>query len=52
MITLMNIFDHPKDYKVAYAGVPVSDLIARMGYKSQSYRELFFCTVSSGQDSR
>ena len=29
LITLFNIFDHPKDYKVAYAGVPVSDLIAR-----------------------
>lgn len=41
LIALMNIFDHPKDYKVAYAGVPVSDLVARMGYKSQAYRELF-----------
>ena len=37
MITLMNIFDHPSDYKVAYAGVPVSDLIARMGYKDDGY---------------
>jgi dipeptidyl aminopeptidase/acylaminoacyl peptidase len=41
MITLMNIFNHPSDYKVAYAGVPVSDLVARMGYKSQGYREIF-----------
>ncbi|MDW3196283.1 MAG: prolyl oligopeptidase family serine peptidase [Cytophagales bacterium] len=41
LITLMNIFDHPKDYKVAYAGVPVSDLIARMGYKTQGYRDLY-----------
>ncbi|MEO8425893.1 MAG: alpha/beta fold hydrolase [Verrucomicrobiota bacterium] len=41
MITLMNIFEHPTDYKVAYAGVPVSDLVARMGYKSQTYRDLF-----------
>lgn len=41
LITLMNIFEHPKDYKVAYAGVPVSDLIARMGYKTQRYRELY-----------
>jgi dipeptidyl aminopeptidase/acylaminoacyl peptidase len=41
MITLMNIFDHPQDYKAAYAGVPVSDLIARMGYKGQGYRDLF-----------
>ena len=41
LITLMNIFNHPNDYKVAYAGVPVSDLIARMGYKTQRYRELY-----------
>lgn len=49
MISLMNIFDHPKDYKVAYAGVPVSDLIARMGYKSQSYRELFSAPYHLGK---
>jgi dipeptidyl aminopeptidase/acylaminoacyl peptidase len=41
MITLMNIFDHPEAYAVAYAGVPVSDLVARMGYKSDSYRGIF-----------
>ncbi|MCF8233967.1 MAG: prolyl oligopeptidase family serine peptidase [Bacteroidales bacterium] len=41
MIALMNIFDWPKDYKVAFAGVPVSDLIARMGYQTQSYRDLY-----------
>lgn len=38
---LMNIFDHGGDYAVAYAGVPVSDLIARMGYKTQGYRDLY-----------
>lgn len=41
LIALMNIFDHPKDYQVAFAGVPVSDLIARMGYHDQSYRDLY-----------
>ncbi len=41
LITLHNIFDHPDKYKVAYAGVPVSDLIARMGYMTQSYRDLY-----------
>lgn len=41
MITLMNIFNHPKAYKVAFAGVPVSDLIARMGYLTQDYRDLY-----------
>ncbi|MFN0177500.1 MAG: alpha/beta hydrolase family protein [Gemmatimonadales bacterium] len=39
--TLFNIFRWPDDYKVAYAGVPVSDLVQRMGYSSQSYRDLF-----------
>ncbi|HYK05787.1 MAG TPA: prolyl oligopeptidase family serine peptidase [Thermoanaerobaculia bacterium] len=38
---LMNIFLWPDDYKVAYAGVPVSDLVARMGYTGQGYRDIF-----------
>lgn len=50
MITLMNIFDHPEDYRVAYAGVPVSDLIARMGYKSQGYRNEFAASTHIGKD--
>lgn len=49
MITLMNIFEHPQDFKVAYAGVPVSDLVARMGYKSQGYRELFSAPYHIGK---
>lgn len=28
LISLLNIFENPKNYKVAYAGVPVSNLIA------------------------
>jgi dipeptidyl aminopeptidase/acylaminoacyl peptidase len=39
--TLMNIFQWPDDYKAAYAGVPVSDLVARLGYSGQGYRDLF-----------
>ena len=38
---LMNIFEHGDAYAAAYAGVPVSDLIARMGYKTQGYRDLY-----------
>jgi dipeptidyl aminopeptidase/acylaminoacyl peptidase len=49
LITLMNIFDHPRDYKVAFAGVPVSDLIARMGYKTQGYRDLYSAGYHIGQ---
>lgn len=48
-ITLFNIFDHPDKYKVAFAGVPVSDLIARMGYKDDSYRALFSADYHIGK---
>jgi dipeptidyl aminopeptidase/acylaminoacyl peptidase len=38
---LMNVLNWPDDYKAAYAGVPVSDLVARMGYTGQEYRDIF-----------
>ena len=41
MIALLNIFRNPEGFACAYAGVPVSDLVARMGYKSDSYRRIF-----------
>jgi dipeptidyl aminopeptidase/acylaminoacyl peptidase len=41
MIALMSVFDFPKKFQVAYAGVPVSDLVARMGYQTQDYRDLY-----------
>ena len=46
---LFNIFDHPESYKVAFAGVPVSDLIARMGYKTQGYRDLYSADYHIGK---
>ena len=49
LITLMNIFNHPENYKAAFAGVPVSDLLARMGYKDQSYRDLYEAEYHIGQ---
>ena len=49
LITLMNIFKHPKNYKVAFAGVPVSDLISRMGYYDQEYRDLYEADYHIGQ---
>ena len=49
LITLHNIFEHPDSYKVAYAGVPVSDLIARMGYKTQGYRDLYSADYHIGK---
>lgn len=47
--TLMNIFFHPEAYKVAYAGVPVSDLVARMGYKGANYEKLFSADYHIGK---
>lgn len=49
---LMNIFRYPKDYVCAYAGVPVSDLVMRMGYKAQGYRDIYsgFLGKSADQD--
>jgi len=49
LIALMNVFDHPEGYKAAFAGVPVSDLIARMGYKDQEYRDEFEAKYSIGK---
>jgi len=49
LITLMNIFRYPDHYKVAFAGVPVSDLIARMGYKTQGYRDLYSAPYHIGK---
>jgi dienelactone hydrolase len=46
---LMNIFDHPEAYAVAYAGVPVSDLVARMGYKDDAYRALYSAPYHIGK---
>jgi len=50
LITLMNIFAHPHDYAVAYAGVPVSDLVARMGYEPDAYRQLYSAPYHLGED--
>jgi len=49
LLTLMNLFAYPRDFKVGYAGVPVSDLVARMGYKSQGYRDLFSAPYHIGK---
>ncbi len=49
LITLMNIFAHPHDYAVAYAGVPVSDLIARMGYETEGYRKIYSAPYAIGE---
>jgi len=49
LISLLNIFDHPDDYQVCFAGVPVSDLIARMGYQDDDYRDLYSADYHIGK---
>src|SRR5207237_2933961 len=49
LIALMNLFAHPNDFKAGYAGVPVCDLVARMGYKGQGYRDLFSAPYHIGK---
>jgi hypothetical protein len=41
LIVLMEAFAHPKDYACVFAGMPVSDLVMRMGYEDQEYRDLY-----------
>ena len=52
LITLMSLFAHPTEFKAGYAGVPVCDLVARMGYKGQTYRDLFSAPYHIGKTVR
>ncbi len=47
--TLFNIFYHPESYAAAFAGVPVSDLVARMGYKGERYHSLYYADYHIGE---
>jgi dipeptidyl aminopeptidase/acylaminoacyl peptidase len=49
LIVLMEAFAHPKEYACVFAGVPVSDLVARMGYSDEEYRELFSAKYHIGK---
>jgi len=49
LISLLAVFDHPEKFEVAYAGVPVSDLVARMGYQTQGYRDLYSAEYHIGE---
>jgi dipeptidyl aminopeptidase/acylaminoacyl peptidase len=52
LITLMNAFAHPQTYAVAYAGVPVSDLVERMGYEPPAYQALYSAPYHIGRTVR
>jgi dipeptidyl aminopeptidase/acylaminoacyl peptidase len=49
LIALMAVFGHPDKFQVAYAGVPVSDLVERMGYSSSDYQEEFAAPYHIGK---
>lgn len=49
LITLMSLFDHPEAYVAGFAGVPVSDLVMRLGYYDDAYRALFSADYFIGQ---
>lgn len=49
LIALFALFDHPDKFQVGYAGVPVSDLILRLGYYDDEYRDLYSAAYHIGQ---
>jgi dipeptidyl aminopeptidase/acylaminoacyl peptidase len=49
LISLMSILKYPENYTVAFAGVPVSDLIIRLGYMDEEYRKLYSADYHIGQ---
>ncbi|WP_293300421.1 alpha/beta fold hydrolase [Pedobacter sp. UBA4863] len=50
MHALMNLFQFPESYAVGFAGVPVSDLIMRLGYMDDAYRKLFSADYHIGKE--
>src|SRR5580698_11266182 len=52
LITLMQILLHKDEYAVAYAGVPVSDLVLRMGYESPAYQQQYSAAYHIGKSVR
>lgn len=49
LIALLAVFKSPDKFQCAYAGVPVSDLLARMGYTDDEYREQFAAEYHLGK---
>ena len=41
LIALLAVMHHPEKFRAAYAGVPVTDLVTRLGYHEQSYEDIF-----------
>jgi dipeptidyl aminopeptidase/acylaminoacyl peptidase len=49
LIALLAGLDHPDKFQAVYAGVPVSDLVARLGYQTEGYRRLFSAPYHIGK---
>jgi dipeptidyl aminopeptidase/acylaminoacyl peptidase len=49
LIVLMEAFAHPKDYVCVFAGMPVSDLVMRMGYTGGGYEDLYSAKYHIGK---
>ena len=49
LIALMAVFAHPEHYRCAFAGVPVSDLVERLGYWGEEYAAAFSAPYHIGQ---
>lgn len=52
LIVLMEAFARPREYQAVFAGVPVSNLVLRMGYLHQGYRDLFSAEYHIGKTAR
>jgi dipeptidyl aminopeptidase/acylaminoacyl peptidase len=49
LISLMSVFEYPENYTACFAGVPVSDLIYRLDYYDDDYRNLFYADYHIGK---
>jgi dipeptidyl aminopeptidase/acylaminoacyl peptidase len=52
LMVLMEAFQHPHEYACVFAGVPVSDLVQRMGYLDDEYRADFSAPYHIGKTVR
>jgi dipeptidyl aminopeptidase/acylaminoacyl peptidase len=52
LISLLSLARHPDKYTCGFAGVPVSDLVQRMGYQDQEYRDLYEADYFIGQSAK
>jgi len=49
LIALFSLFNHSDKFACAYAGVPVSDVIMRLGYATDGYRALYSANYHVGK---